>query len=44
MRTAETEDVGRRVFDRLNKGDVACVRLHQGALGIRWFEVDRCVA
>jgi hypothetical protein len=42
VKTQGAEDVGRRVYDRLNKGDIACVSLHPGALRIRWYEVDRC--
>lgn len=43
-KTDEAQDVGRAVYDRLNKGDEACVRLYRGALKIRWFIVDRCAA
>jgi hypothetical protein len=39
---AESVDVGRQLYDVVATGDVVCVALQPGALGLRWFVVLRC--
>lgn len=35
-------DVGRKAYQRIDVGDVVCPRLRPGALGFRWFRLERC--
>lgn len=35
-------DVGSALYDEVEIGDLVCVQLRPGALGVRWFVVDRC--
>jgi hypothetical protein len=37
--TREKVDVGRRLFDQVEEDDSVVVLLHEGALGLRWFQV-----
>jgi len=34
--------VSRSYYDKVDKGDVVCVRLHPGKFGLRWMQVGDC--
>jgi hypothetical protein len=43
VRHNETRDVLWPLYNSLSKGDIACVRLHDGYLGLPWYKVSACM-
>jgi|GEM_PF-4070993 len=41
-KSATSTDVPRALWDSLSVGDDVCIQDHQGALRLRWFQIDRC--
>jgi hypothetical protein len=40
--TTDTDDVTSGTYDDLHLGGRACVTLHPGALGVRWYTIAPC--